>query len=447
LCAGKLFFRDLATTRKSANYDSIVASASNPSHHFRKTRMHNIKHVDCGSRSPGHSRAVRSPCAARALILALLNLTPASVLAQGAPSAPPAVGVAKVEKTPIKESEKFNGRIQAVRRVDIAARVTAFLDQVLFKDGAEVKQGDVLYRLERAPFDADFEAKKAVAEQVRAQLQNADLALERARSLLKTQAGTQATVDTAIATQRGFAAQLQGAEANIKQSQISLGYTVIASPIAGKIGRTAITPGNVVSPGSGVLTNIVSQDPMYVTFPISVRAYSELRARYSDLAADVILHLTLPDGKPYAEAGRLDFVDNTIQSGTDTILLRGVIPNPRRTENGDNVGASRQLVDNEFVTVKVEGSQPVLALTAPRSAILVDQRGPYVFVVGQDNIARRQDIKLGQSTPTVASILEGLKEGDTIVVEGLQRVRPGRPVSPGEAVAPKLPASPASEGR
>lgn len=409
--------------------------------------MKKIKHSDCGSRSPGRSCAVRRPCAPRALIFALLNLTPASVLAQGAPSAPPAVGVAKVEKTPIKESEKFNGRIQAVKRVDIVARVTAFLDQVLFKDGAEVKQGDVLYRLERAPFDADLEAKKAAAEQVRAQLQNADLALERARSLLKTQAGTQATVDAASAVQRALAAQLQGAEANIRQAQINLDYTVIASPIAGKIGRTAITPGNVVSPGSGVLANIVSQDPMYVTFPVSVRAYGELRARYSDLAGGVILRLTLPDGKPYADAGRLEFVDNTVQSGTDTILLRGVVPNPRRSENGDTVGASRQLVDNEFVTVNVEGSQPVLALTAPRSAILVDQRGPYVFVVGQDNIARRQDINLGQSTPTVATILEGLKEGDTIIVEGLQRVRPGRPVSPGEAAAPRLPTSPASEGR
>ncbi|MFT4096719.1 MAG: efflux RND transporter periplasmic adaptor subunit [Rhodoblastus sp.] len=347
--------------------------------------------------------------------------------------------MAKISKQPITETEKFVGRIQAVSRVDVVARVSAFVDEVAFRDGVEVKKGDVLYRLQRAPFEADLDAKKAVAAQMSAQLQNADSALERARSLLKTQAGTQATVDTAIATQRSFVAQLQGAQANVKQSQINLDYTVIASPIDGKVGRTSITPGNVVSAGSGVLTTIVSQDPMYVTFPVSVRTATELRNRYADIDADVVIRVILPDGSAYPQTGKLDFIDNTVQAGTDTILLRGVIPNPVKAQQNAGVGSIRQLIDNEFVTVNVEGAAPVQVLAAPRSAVLIDQRGSYVYVVGPDNIARRQDVKVGQSTPTMAALTGGVNEGDTIVVEGLQRVRPGQPVSPGAPTAPKLP--------
>ncbi len=365
---------------------------------------------------------------------------PSPIFAQGVAAAPPpAVGVAKISKQPITETEKFVGRIQAVSRVDVVARVSAFVDEVAFRDGVEVKKGDVLYRLQRAPFEADLDARKAVAAQMSAQLQNADSALERARSLLKTQAGTQATVDTAIANQRSFAAQLQGAQANVKQSQINLDYTVIVSPIDGKVGRTSITPGNVVSAGSGVLTTIVSQDPMYVTFPVSVRTATELRNRYADMDSDVVIRVTLPDGSAYPQTGKLDFIDNTVQGGTDTILLRGVIPNPVKTQQNAGVGSIRQLIDNEFVTVNVEGAAPVQVFAAPRSAVLIDQRGSYVYVVGPDNIARRQDVKVGQSTPTMAALTGGVKEGDTIVVEGLQRVRPGQPVSPGAPTAPKLP--------
>lgn len=391
----------------------------------------------CASGTSGFS-AARLPCAAVLLLVGVV--TPFPVFAQGAPSAPPpAVGVAKISKQPITETEKFVGRIQAVSRVDVVARVSAFVDEVAFRDGVEVKKGDVLYRLQRAPFEADLDAKKAVAAQMSAQLQNADSALERARSLLKTQAGTQATVDTAIATQRSFVAQLQGAQANVKQSQINLDYTVIASPIDGKVGRTSITPGNVVSAGSGVLTTIVSQDPMYVTFPVSVRTATELRNRYADIDADVVIRVILPDGSAYPQTGKLDFIDNTVQAGTDTILLRGVIPNPVKAQQNAGVGSIRQLIDNEFVTVNVEGAAPVQVLAAPRSAVLIDQRGSYVYVVGPDNIARRQDVKVGQSTPTMAALTGGVNEGDTIVVEGLQRVRPGQPVSPGAPTAPKLP--------
>jgi membrane fusion protein (multidrug efflux system) len=358
----------------------------------------------------------------------------AAPLAQPGPGGPPSVGVARVEVRPITRTNEFVGRIQAIERVDIVARVTAFLETVEFKDGAEVAKGNVLYRLERPPFEADLAAKQAVADQFAAQLQNADIALERAQHLVKSQAGAQANVDTALATQRSYAAQLDGAQANVKQSKINLDYTIISSPIDGKIGRTAVTPGNVVGPGSGTLVTVVGQDPMYVVFPVSVRTQIELRERYVPIGGfdAVVIRIKLPDGRLYTHPAKLDFVDNRVDQSTDTILLRGIIPNPPLPVRSPR-GAIRELADREFVTVYLEGVEPVEVLAVPRAAVLTDQRGDYVFVVDNGGKAQRRDVKLGQSTPTTASIETGLEVGELVIVEGLQRVRPGREVMPSPA--------------
>lgn len=348
------------------------------------------------------------------------------------------MGVIRVEKKPITESTQFIGRIQAIDRVDIVARVTAFLEQVDFRDGAEVKKGDVLYRLERGPFEADLDAKMAVAAQIEAQLENANISLERARKLLQTQAGAQATVDAALATQRSYAAQLLGAKASVKQSKINLDYTIIASPIDGKIGRTSVTPGNVVSPSSGVLVTVIGQDPMYVLFPVAVRTAIALRERYAPIGGfnAVVVRLGLPDGRIYGKAGKLDFIDNTVQTATDTILMRAVVPNPPLPVKTANGGALRELTDTEFVSVYLEGVKPVEILAVPRAAILSDQQSDYVYVIDKDNNAQRQNVKLGQSTPTTAAVESGLKVGDIVIVEGLQRVRPGQLVVAGPATPP-----------
>ena len=363
-----------------------------------------------------------------------------AALGQGAPPAPPpAVGVIKATRQPITQTNEFIGRVQAINRVDVVARVTAFVDKVAFKDGAEVKKGDVLYQLERGPFEADLGAKKAVEQQYEAQIQNANVALERAQTLLKSQAGAQATVDSALAAQKALAAQVLGAQASVKTSDINLGYTMIVSPIDGKIGRTAITPGNVVSPGSGVLTTIVSQDPMYVVFPASVRTLLDLRTRYTGKGFDaVVIKIKLPDGRDYAQTGKLTFVDNTVQTGTDTITLRGTIANPLLKGNAPGESL-RELSDNEFVTVYLEGAEPIQVLAVPRAAVLSDQQGDYVYTVDAANKAHRSNVKLGQSTPTVASVISGLNEGDTVIAEGLQRVRPDQPVSPAPVSGPPAP--------
>ena len=378
-------------------------------------------------------------------VVSLASIEP--VWAQQPP--PPAVGVAQVERKPITETSEFLGRVQAINRVDLSARVTAFLEKRLFTEGTEVREGDLLYQLEQGPFEADVQAKQAAVKQVEAQLRNADLTLDRAQQLLRTAAGTQATVDTAEASQQALSAQLLAARAQLRQSEINFAYTEIHAPINGKIGRTATTQGNVVTPTSGVLTTIVSQDPMYVVFSVSVRTVLDLRDRYADKggARAVALHLKLPNGRAFAQTGQIDFSDNTIQAATDTLIVRGVFPNPvlPAGKGGDEGG--RELFDNEFVTVYLEGVQPIEVLAAPRSAILSDQQGDYVYVVDAQNKAQRQNVTLGQSTPTVASVTSGLKEGDTIVVEGIQRVRSGQSVSPGPPTAPPVPSTSSAPGK
>jgi membrane fusion protein (multidrug efflux system) len=371
------------------------------------------------------------------LLTAVAIAAPAAIWAQPAATGPPAVGVVEATKRPITESSQFLGRIEAVNRVNVVARVTAFLEKRLFVEGAEVKAGDELYRLERGPFEADLASKQAIVAQLQATLENAKLTTERARTLLGGPAGQQSTYDAAIANQRSLEAQVQSAQAQVQSSQINLDYTDIRSPIDGKIGRTAVTEGNVVSPGSGVLTTIVSQDPMYVVFPVSVRAGLELRARYATRGGfdAVVIRIQLTDGRLYDQTGKLNFVSNTIAQSTDTFLLRGAIPNPTLHDPSTTGGAVRELTDGEFVTVMLEGVQPVEVLAIPRAAVLSDQQGDFVFTVGADNKAEQRRVQLGQSTPTVAAVINGLSLGDKVIVEGLQRVRPGQPVAPGPASA------------
>jgi membrane fusion protein (multidrug efflux system) len=351
--------------------------------------------------------------------------------AQNSP-APPAVGVVEVAKRPITEKSEFLGRIEAMNRVNVVARLTAFLDKRFFVEGAEVSANDPLYRLERGPFEADLRTRKAQVAQLEATLANARITTDRQRTLLHGPAGLQSNYDAAIATQKSLEAQLQAAQAQVSLSEINLDYTDIRSPIDGKIGGTSVTEGNVVSPGSGTLTAIVSQDPMYVTFPISVRETLALRERYAAKGGSnaVVIRLKLPDGRIYGPTGHLNFASNSITQTTDTLLVRGTIPNPRIYAGPSPV---RELTDGELVTVMLEGAEPVEVPTIPRAAVLSDQQGNYVLVVAAGNKVEPRRIKLGQSTTTIASVATGLALGDKVIVEGIQYVKPGQVVSPGPA--------------
>lgn len=370
-----------------------------------------------------------------AVLAALLLAAPAA--AQPGPAGPPAVGVAQATRRPITETSEFVGRIQAISRVDLVARVTAFMTQRSFTEGAEVHANEVLYRLERPPFEAQVAANAASVAQAEAVLQGNNLTLGRAEALLNTPAGQRSRVDDAQAAQRSQAAQLANAQAQLRIAQTNLDYTEIRAPIDGKISRTSVTEGNVVSPSSGTLATIVSQDPMYVLFPISVRTALDLRDRYAEKGgfSAVTIKLKLPNGKMFDQAGKLDYIDPTVTPNTDTLTFRARIPNPLRGDLKSNDPGARELSDGEFVTVTLEGVEPIQALAIPRTAILSDQQGNYVWVVGDGNKVEQRRVQLGQSTPDTAVIASGLKEGESVVVDGVQRVRPGAVVNPAPAGA------------
>jgi membrane fusion protein (multidrug efflux system) len=362
------------------------------------------------------------------LILALVLLASGSAMAQQPGGAPPAVGVVAASRQPVTQSTDYIARIQATNRVNLVARVSANLDEVLFTEGKEVKKGDLLYRLEQGPFRADVQAKEALVAQFKAQLKNAQAVLDRTEQLLKTPAGQKAAYDAATAAEQALRAQILGAEAQLQQSRINLDYTEIKAPIDGKIGRTAVTAGNYVSNSTGTLVSIVSQDPMYVLFPVPTRTVMELQRRAADRSSALVIRIRLPDGSLYDQTGHLDFVDNSVTGNTDTMILRGAVPNPRQ-------GAGRALVDGQLVTAVLQDVEPTDALAVPRAAVLADQEGDYVFVVGKDSKAEKRRVKLGQSTPAFASITSGLTDGESVIVDGIQRVRSGQAVAPGPATA------------
>jgi membrane fusion protein, multidrug efflux system len=371
-------------------------------------------------------------------LLLIVTALPVSAGAQPAPGGPPAVGVVRVERQQITQTDEFIGRIQSIGRVALVARVSAFLEKRLFVEGSEVKQGDLLYQLEQPPFQAQVDADKANVAQLEAQHTFAEQQLGRSQYLIKTPAGQQQTVDQDVSNERSLAAQVASAKAQLDVAEINLGYTEIRAPIDGRISATEVTEGNVVSPTSGTLATLVSQDPMYVLFPVSMRAGLDLRNRYEAKGGfnAVIIKLRLTDGRIYGHDGKLDYVSPTVATNTDTVTVRGVVPNPFIPGLPEGGPAPRELFDGEFVTVLLEGVQPVLVLAIPRAAVLADQQGDYVYVVDAQNKAQVRRIQLGQSTPSTAVVTSGLTEGELVISEGLQRARPGEAVSPGLATPP-----------
>ncbi len=374
------------------------------------------------------------------LMLALVATlaAPLPAFAQFGPQGPPAVGVVEAASRPVTESIEFVGRVEAVDRVALRARVTGFLEQRLFTEGQEVKEGEVLFRMERPIFEAELARAQANLASSEATLTNARNSLERAQTLLRTSAGTQARLDDATANERAAQAGVLASRAAVRTAEINLGYTEITAPVAGKIGRSTFAPGNTVGPTSDPLAIIVSQDPMRIAFPVSQRQALELRDRYEARGgpAAVVVRIRLADGRVYGPTGRIDFVDNQIDRNTDTILVRASVANPPRQG-----GLERELIDGQFVAVFVEGATPVQAIVIPRTAVLQDQGGTYVFVVDAENKAQRRNIRLGRSTPQDAVVEQGLTGGERVIAEGIQRVRPGQAVNAAPVSAPAPPAA------
>jgi membrane fusion protein (multidrug efflux system) len=354
-----------------------------------------------------------------ALSLAMvLALAPPAVIAQPAAPAAPAVGVIQVAKEAVTESMSFIGRVEAIDRVNLVARVNGFLQERTFREGQEVKKDDLLFIVERAPYMAAVESAQASLASAEAAKLNADVQLARAEDLLRTRDIPPATRDQRKAEADIAAARVLEAQAALTQAEINLDYTLIRAPVDGRIGRASVSVGNVVGPDTGPLALLVGQDPMYVTFPVSQRVFLALRqAGRRDERARTQVRIRFQDGSLYDQVGRIDFVDVTVAQGTDTITVRARIDNP-----------DRRLIDGQFVSVTVEGQEPEQRIVVPQAALLLDQQGAYVFVV-EDGKAAARRLRTGQVLEGGrVAVEEGLSEGDFVIVDGLQRVRPGQPV-------------------
>ncbi|MGH7122078.1 MAG: efflux RND transporter periplasmic adaptor subunit [Acetobacteraceae bacterium] len=327
------------------------------------------------------------------------------------------VGTVVATRTNVTPAEQFVGRIEAVSRVEIRARVTGYLDAVQFKEGQLVKEGDPLFLIERAPFEATLQQAQGALIKAQGQYANAEVRLQRAEELLKTHAVAVSERDQRKAEVETAKGNVVTAMANLSATRIDLSYTEIRAPITGRIGRSSVTKGNVVGPDHGVLALIVSQDPIYVVFPVSERQLLELRRQGQVKAASRTVRVIFADGSSYDQTGTIDFVDVTVNRETDTVTVRAVLPNPRNV-----------LVDGALVRVSVETAKPEEKVLIPQAALIADQQGTYVFIA-KDGKAEVRRVKIGGEKGADAVIDEGLSGGEQVVVQGLQSLRPGSPVS------------------
>jgi len=328
------------------------------------------------------------------------------------------VGTVYAEKRPIAQTRNFVGRVEAINRVEVRARVKGYLDAVLFKEGDIVKKGDPLYRIEKGLFQADVESAKGALERSKSAKVLTAIQLQRAQDLLDKNAGTVVARDQAQAADQQAAGAIMTDEANLDTSNINLGYTDITSPIDGKVSKTNVTVGNVVGPESGVLTTIVSQDPMYVSFPVSQRELlqAQLSGKLGGPTDSVKIKIRFADGTTYKQEGTVNFIDVSVDRTTDTVLVRATIPNP------DGV-----LIDGQLVSVAVQAGAPQEKVVVPQAALLADQQGVYVFVV-EDGKAAVRRIKPSGDIGTDVIVDSGLNGGEQVIVEGIQSVKPGQAV-------------------
>jgi membrane fusion protein (multidrug efflux system) len=352
-----------------------------------------------------------------------IGLAAGAIAAVAQPS-PPAVLVATATIRDLSPTAEFVGRIKAVEKVDLRARVAGYLGPWLFKEGDFVKTGQTVFTLDPASFEATLAQRKAEVAAATAARDFADLQARRGRELIKTKTIPQAELDLRESALLKAQAALEQAKASQQAAEVDLSYTQIKSPIDGRIGQALFSPGNLVGPNSGTLATVVRENPIQVVFNVSQRQLIEAhrdvpKAELSGITA----RLRLADGSSYDQSGKIDFVGVQADPNTDSIPLRAVFPNPKG-----------MLTDGMSVRVILEAGKPVEALVIPQSAIAQDQAGTYVFVVDAQNQAIRRTVKVEIQRDGTAVVKEGLAAGDRVIVQGQARVRPGSNVAP--SVAP-----------
>jgi membrane fusion protein (multidrug efflux system) len=332
---------------------------------------------------------------------------------------------------PVEQQVAFVGRVAAVDKVELRARVEGFLKERRYTEGQDVAVGEVLFVIEPDQYEAIVAQRQADLSKALAEEENAQAQYARGEELLRQKNMSAAEVDKLRAAHRVAEASVEQARAALAAAQLDLDYTQIKAPVAGRVGRASLTVGNLVGPSSGVLATLVSQDPAYVLFPISQREFLEEKRRVVAEGSDphtIIARAKLPDGTLYEPIGRLDYVDVTTDPGTDTLLVRAVFPNPEGL-----------LVDGQFLGVVLAEDQPKDALVIPQGALQIDQQGTSVLVLDSENRVQIRRVETGTIQGANVIVLGGLKTGELVVTQGLQKVRPGQVVTATPADLPPAP--------
>jgi len=346
--------------------------------------------------------------------------------AQGdtAPAAPPAipVSVATVEAREVVPWAEFSGRLEAIERVELRSRVAGVVEAVHFREGNLVKQGDLLVSIDQAPYLADLQRAEAQVQGAKARVALAESENERGQQLLATRNLSQRDVDTRVNNLREAQANLQAAEAARRTAQLNLDYTQIRAPISGRIGRLDVTIGNLIAAGGQVLTSLLSVDPIYAAFNADERSVLDALASLPDgsrALEQIPVRLTTATAQAAQFTGKLHFVDNGIDGASGTVRVRAKLDNP-----------DGKLMPGQFVRVQLGQAKAEQQLIINERAVGTDQNKKFVFVVGDDAKANWREVSLGAAHDGLRVVNAGLKPGERIIVNGLQRVRPGATVAP-----------------
>jgi RND family efflux transporter MFP subunit len=346
---------------------------------------------------------------------------PAQAHAQMAPP-PPAVSVAAVEERKITEWDEFIGRLEAVESVEIRPRVSGYIERVVFTAGKEVRKGDVLFQIDPRPYQAELARAEAELAQAHSAAALAARSLDRSKMLAAGDAISKEELDNRTGAAERGAANVQAAQAAVATARLNLEWTKVRSPIRGRVGRAEVTAGNLVQPGGPMrLTTVVSLDPIYATFDADERSYLKYASRGAggprDHRAPILLG-TASEGQAFPHEGYVDFFDNQLDPRSGTVRARAVFPNPNRL-----------FAPGLFARLKLVGGAAYQATVVSDRAIGTDQDKKFVLVVKPDSTVEYRPIELGRLVDGYRVVAGGLKAGEKVVVNGLQRVRPGMRVN------------------
>lgn len=345
--------------------------------------------------------------------------SPEGTATAAVPAQLPSVIVETINEVDLAASRTFTGRIEAMEKVGLRARVDGFLKPRLFEEGALVKKGDVLFEIDPASYQVNVtlaESNVANAEAARALAQ---ITFDRQQELANRNSGaiSKQQIDQSAASLKQAEAVVKARQSDLETAKLMLGYTKIVAPFDGKVGRATYSTGEYVGQSSQPLVQIVQQDPVYVSFPLPQAILLQSRKGGND-KSDYYVQITLADGAAYPEKGKIEFADVSASSSTDSVTVRARISNPQG-----------YLIDQQIVQVAVVNREPDRRLVLPQSALLLDQQGSYALTVdgeGKVGIAR---LKLGAQQGAFMVIEDGLKAGDRVVVNGHQKARPGQKVA------------------